>query len=577
MAWHVHGPGDVPIVEAEHALVTEYRQLLDKLQEDLSGLFQTYADNGILTYTEMAKYNKFRPMVMRLRKDVDSLFEKRALIIKANLKRGYVEAYHDILYQAEKVLSAGMLGPNDILDLETRLNSFEFQEFMEMEAEKELQNGKKPLDTTLKKHNRRTRDTLESVLKRELEGTGTTFREYMSAIKDALDQDGGRLVRVLHTEGNRMINTAVRDAFEMPFGPSNFQLEAEFELRWMHDEPKVARKGHVMMHGQVPDKDGYYTNPLTGNRAKYPGGFGIAEEDIECKCYLKMFRKGQAMPSPDGAKPLDWQDIKTHKEVETALSQYLETPLSSATKGTLRKMPIEDAKQIARAFQEVYAENPGMKKVLSFDFNTKSAGQVTFPQRQYSIGRHSRALISKEDFEAVNSRAVARFRNDSTLIDTLYLQMKGLSPEIVKKYEEIRDIYKTLKAPTNSSMDYSTRILATAYHELEHIRWWWGWNQPAALSPKIEDFWSEALKRFKVSRKDLAKVSHYAAYGYLDEGKIFSEFRVLKDVWEKEGFNLAESFAETGAALRLKSKVPRGLAAAYKWTIEQMEALNVKP
>jgi hypothetical protein len=37
------------------------------------------------------------------------------------------------------------------------------------------------------------------------------------------------------------------------------------------------------MHGQKADKNGEFTSGK-GNITKYPGGFGISAEDINCKC-----------------------------------------------------------------------------------------------------------------------------------------------------------------------------------------------------------------------------------------------------------------------------------------------------
>lgn len=46
---------------------------------------------------------------------------------------------------------------------------------------------------------------------------------------------------------------------------------------------KNSRDSHIAMHNQIADSEGYFTSGK-GNKTKYPGGFGIAGEDINCKC-----------------------------------------------------------------------------------------------------------------------------------------------------------------------------------------------------------------------------------------------------------------------------------------------------
>lgn len=50
-----------------------------------------------------------------------------------------------------------------------------------------------------------------------------------------------------------------------------------------------SRDAHKEMHGQTADSNGNFTAP-TGEKTKYPGGFGVARLDINCQCYTRIRR-----------------------------------------------------------------------------------------------------------------------------------------------------------------------------------------------------------------------------------------------------------------------------------------------
>lgn len=49
----------------------------------------------------------------------------------------------------------------------------------------------------------------------------------------------------------------------------------------------VSRDGHAALDGKVVPLDEDFTNPVTGNSIPFPGGSGIAEEDINCGCTIE--------------------------------------------------------------------------------------------------------------------------------------------------------------------------------------------------------------------------------------------------------------------------------------------------
>ena len=79
---------------------------------------------------------------------------------------------------------------------------------------------------------------------------------------------------------------------ERNYYKSSAQLEAikncsEYVKKtWVHNPSLRPRDSHAIADGKVADKDGYFT--INGYQTKAPQHFGIASEDINCHCTLKI-------------------------------------------------------------------------------------------------------------------------------------------------------------------------------------------------------------------------------------------------------------------------------------------------
>ena len=57
------------------------------------------------------------------------------------------------------------------------------------------------------------------------------------------------------------------------------------EKQWLTVGDSLVRDEHTQIHLQIRDVNNAFTTDV-GNQAQYPGGFGIAELDIECRCSI---------------------------------------------------------------------------------------------------------------------------------------------------------------------------------------------------------------------------------------------------------------------------------------------------
>ena len=178
-------------------------------------------------------------------------------------------------------------------------------------------------------------------------------------------------MRIARTEGHRIQNQAQMDTLNKAK-----EKGADIVKQWNSTLDDRTRESHRILDGQIREIDGYFE--VNGHKAKYPGGFGVASEDIHCRCCMlqrakwaldqdeldtlkdraayfgldktKDFEefKNKYLQVPDNADKIninsgDWQGLnfpqnyKTKKEAVNALSDKYGIAFSDS-----RKYPIDE-------------------------------------------------------------------------------------------------------------------------------------------------------------------------------------------------------------------------------------------
>ena len=104
---------------------------------------------------------------------------------------------------------------------------------------------------------------------------GKTFRDRVME-----DTTPDEVLRLIDTEAHRDYNTAVYDA-------AKASGKDGIRKRWNTQLDNRVREPHAYMEGlTVGLNDRFYT--YTGESALFPGGFGVPELDINCRCYVTL-------------------------------------------------------------------------------------------------------------------------------------------------------------------------------------------------------------------------------------------------------------------------------------------------
>ena len=107
---------------------------------------------------------------------------------------------------------------------------------------------------------------------------GETYRDRIMRQLEQDSTDG--VLRIIDTEAHRDFNTGIYNAGEQS-GISGLKKQW-----WTMMDDKV-RDSHDFLHGvKVGLDDYFYTD--TGDSALFPGGFGVPEQDCNCRCFITL-------------------------------------------------------------------------------------------------------------------------------------------------------------------------------------------------------------------------------------------------------------------------------------------------
>lgn len=130
---------------------------------------------------------------------------------------------------------------------------------------------------------------LKDTVKAEIARGFSTGRDYVSIARQIALRTGTSLSRactIARTEGHRVTSEA-----EMECMITAKSKGADVVKEWISTLDSVTRATHVELDGQIRELDEAFVIPSSGAKAMYPGGFGIAKEDINCRCCMNQRAK----------------------------------------------------------------------------------------------------------------------------------------------------------------------------------------------------------------------------------------------------------------------------------------------
>lgn len=137
-------------------------------------------------------------------------------------------------------------------------------------------------DNRIYKNVRQLKEAVKAEITRGFSsGKGYEWMARQIALKT--NNSRGKAYTIARTEGHRVTSEA-----EMDCMAAAKEKGADIVKEWISTLDSVTRETHVELDGQVRELEEAFVIPSSGAKAMYPGGFGIAKEDVNCRCCMNQ-------------------------------------------------------------------------------------------------------------------------------------------------------------------------------------------------------------------------------------------------------------------------------------------------
>lgn len=244
-------------------LQKEYSLSLIVVRKSIADIYAKYSDNeGKLTYEEMQKYDRLKKIEEEIQAEQVKLYNNTSKLTKDNFNEMYRESYQQTITALETGARVDLRF--DVVPIE-QIKAQQQNPISGLTLNERL--SKNRSDVIIK-----TREQLVQGLVR-----GDSIRDMAKRIADVYEGDLNKAVRVARTETNRARNAGTQASYDKAQ-----DMGIEFTKIWLATKDSRTRDAHKSLDNKEADKDGYFY--VGGRKAQYPGGFGVASLDVNCRC-----------------------------------------------------------------------------------------------------------------------------------------------------------------------------------------------------------------------------------------------------------------------------------------------------
>jgi len=258
-------------LEHEKALLQAYKKSLAETQAFLDNAYKKYATSGTLSMSEMSKYNRFQALEKQITGQLKSLNVNTKKVVRQSIKENAIQAYNWTGFAVES---------------ETGVN-FKFGLMPNYQIEAAIEN---PLDKIGWPGRSDAQITqLNASVKQAITQSMILGESYTNAQKrmtNAMNIGAGKAMRILRTETHRaQVEGRLFGIDKTKIGAAT--LGVKCYTIWVNTKDDRTRDSHLSMGDAKSDKNGLFTLP-SGAQTRGPGLSGLAEEDINCRCTVRL-------------------------------------------------------------------------------------------------------------------------------------------------------------------------------------------------------------------------------------------------------------------------------------------------
>jgi len=253
------------IVTYENQVSKALYDALQTMRSEMSKIYEKYAEKGVLTKAEMARYNRYASMEKQMLSALDPAIKDNLKVIKRLTPEMYNESFFREAWimdnQAGVNINYGTINKDVILET---LADSEYKQI------------------ALKRYSQSSILKIRSALVNGL-ATGQTFTKMMKDLKKAVNLLNYEAMRIIRTEAMTAMNAAADDVYlrAREKGIEGNQIwDATFDAR--------TREDHGRADGQIRDvKTGTFS--VGGEKTPYPCWEGLsAGQRINCRCHMRF-------------------------------------------------------------------------------------------------------------------------------------------------------------------------------------------------------------------------------------------------------------------------------------------------
>lgn len=248
-------------------LLPAYRDSLKEIRNKISVLYEKYAQDGQLSMADVSKYNRLANLEKDIAKELKSLGARQRASTKRVIGEVYEESYYRTAFGVEREAQAKLrFGKLPKKQVEAAVTGpVVWQDSVQ--------------DHLNQIHRQVKRDITSGIIQ------GKSYPDVAKDISRRMGVGAKKAQTIARTECHRSREIGKKESLEHAYDQGVHASKV-----WVSTLDDVTRDSHQELDGQkVPVKDeegnpGLFVSPDTGAEAPGPGQFGVAGEDINCRC-----------------------------------------------------------------------------------------------------------------------------------------------------------------------------------------------------------------------------------------------------------------------------------------------------
>lgn len=288
---------DKIVKKAEKELDRIYAKRLKNILAEITVLYEKYELDGVLTMAEMSKFNRLQKSMNFVIGELAGAYKEAYKLTQSTMEETYLEAYFRQAYLMEFEAQA-KLGFGAISKEALKASIANPVEFLTLPAIME-----------------RNRTQIVYKIQQEItEGLliGESYGKMAARVKNRLNMDKRKAQLIARTEAGRAQSLAKEASYQQA------KKYTEVVKVWDAALDSRTRSSHQRLDGKQADEQGLFY--ASGASAPQPRLFGVAKEDIQCRCAVRMQVNGRQpevrrVRLEDGStKVIPWTNYTDWKE-----------------------------------------------------------------------------------------------------------------------------------------------------------------------------------------------------------------------------------------------------------------------